>query len=55
MMIVNYNLKNCAMFNTPPEMTIGVAWQIYVLTGQHPPTVIQKYHRKIHGCNRPID
>jgi N-formylglutamate amidohydrolase len=35
------------------EITMGVAWQIYLLTGQQPPTVIEKYHRKYMDVNRP--
>jgi N-formylglutamate amidohydrolase len=40
------------------EITYGVAWKIYLLTGQQgqqpPPTVIQKYHRKYMDVNRCI-
>ena len=34
------------------EITYGVAWKIYLLTGQQRPTVIQKYHRKYMDVNR---
>ena len=36
------------------EITYGVAWKIYLLTGQQPPTVTQKYHRKYMDLNRSI-
>jgi N-formylglutamate amidohydrolase len=36
------------------EITFGVAWKIYLLSGLQPPTVIQKYHRKYMDVNRPI-
>ena len=36
------------------EITYGIASQIYLLSGQQPPTVIQKYHRKYMDVNRPI-
>jgi N-formylglutamate amidohydrolase len=36
------------------EITIAVTWKIYLLTGQQPPMVVERYHRKYMDVNRPI-
>jgi N-formylglutamate amidohydrolase len=51
MIIVKQNLTKYVIYIL---LTYGIASQIYLLSGQQPPTVIQKYHRKYMDVNRPI-